>query len=68
MLAFLHAPVKGATDHLEVSEKPLDFNPRTREVATLAAALSGDDPMNFNPRTREGCDIMGCGGTRTICI
>nr|DAM79706.1 MAG TPA: hypothetical protein [Caudoviricetes sp.] len=38
--------------------RPINFNPRTREGCDIASSSLPVFRVNFNPRTREGCDSI----------
>ena len=67
MTISIHAPVKGATDPLDVIGPQVDISIH----APVKGATNQDErPLwagtDFNPRTREGCDGLQIGSV-TIC-
>ena len=53
----IHAPVRGATKFLRyVSERIMDFNPRSREGSDEPGERFTCTKEDFNPRSREGSD------------
>ena len=53
----IHAPAKGATTIFhELSHRPTNFNPRSREGSDSLPATYFARSLHFNPRSREGSD------------
>ena len=57
----IHAPTKGATDHLEQVVDNLHFNPRSHEGSDITYSIALIQRMNFNPRSHEGSDAEARG-------